>query len=338
VLAEADLLGVTAAGGLTGYSRTLLAGSAGTAEHALEAALPEPVDHFLLQPDLTVVVPGPPVPAMGVELGLVADLESTGGASVYRITERTVRRALDAGRSGTELAAYLTAHSRTPVPQSLTYLLDDASRRHGVLRTGTAGSYLRCEDEALLARVVADRATASLGLRLLAPTVVVSTAAVTDVLDTLREAGFAPAAESPEGDLVTLGVAPPRSGPRPAPRHAPSRGHTDPAALAAEQVRRIRSGDALAGMDSRVRTIAASIPGVTSANTMEQLRVAVREARLVWFGCAEADGSTTAHTMQPISLAAGTVRGYEKGRQGLASYPVHRITAIRVLDEDEEDR
>ena len=37
---------------------------------------------------------------MGAELALLADLESTGGASVYRITERSVRRALDAGRSG----------------------------------------------------------------------------------------------------------------------------------------------------------------------------------------------------------------------------------------------
>jgi hypothetical protein len=73
ILAEADVVGLTAAGGLTGYTRTLLAGSTGAAEHALAHALPEPVDHFLLQPDLTAVVPGPPEPAMGAELALVAD-------------------------------------------------------------------------------------------------------------------------------------------------------------------------------------------------------------------------------------------------------------------------
>src|SRR5206468_6854334 len=70
---------------ISGYSRTLLAGSAGAAEHALARALPDPVDHFLVQPDLTLVVPGPPEPAMGAELALLADLELTGGASVYRI-------------------------------------------------------------------------------------------------------------------------------------------------------------------------------------------------------------------------------------------------------------
>ena len=335
ILAEADLLGVTAAGGITGYTRTLVSGAAAAAEHALELALPEPVDHFLVQPDLTVVVPGPPEPDLGVELGLVADLESTGGASVYRITERSVRRALDAGRTGAQLAAFVTARSRTPVPQALTYLIDDAARRHGVLRSGVAGAYLRCDDIALLDRVLAERGVASLRLRRLAPTVVITPAAVTDLLDTLREAGFAPAAESPDGQVVTLGVDPPRAPSRPAGRSVAVRAAVDPDAQAAELVRRLRSGDALVGADSRVQTIARDIPGVTSAATMETLRRAVREAQVVWFGAAEADGSSTAHTMQPISLAAGTLRGYERGHSGLASYPVHRITAIRILDEDE---
>jgi XPB/Ssl2-like helicase family protein len=246
-----------------------------------------------------------------------------------------VRRALDAGRSGAQLAAFVTAHSRTPVPQALTYLIDDAARRHGVLRAGVAGAYLRCDDTALLDRVLAERGTAALHLRRLAPTVVVTAAPVTDLLDTLREAGFAPAAESPDGDIITLGVEPPRAPSRPAGRSAVVRSVVDPDAQAAELVRRLRSGDALVGADSRVQTIARDIPGVTSAATMETLRRAVREAQVVWFGAAEADGSTTAHTMQPISLAAGTLRGYERGRSGLASYPVHRITAIRILPEDE---
>ena len=150
ILVEADRLGLTAAGGLTGYSRTLIDGSAAAAEHALARALPDPVDHFLVQPDLTVVVPGPPSAAIAADLALVADLESTGGASVYRITERSVRRALDAGRTGEELQAFVHRHSRTPVPQALQYLIDDVARRHGVLRAGVAGAYLRCEDVALL--------------------------------------------------------------------------------------------------------------------------------------------------------------------------------------------
>ena len=349
VLAEADVLGVTAAGGLTGYSRTLLAGAltapstatgpapgaAAAAEHALDAALPDPVDHFLLQPDLTAVVPGPPESSMGAELGLVADLESTGGAHVYRLTERSVRRALDAGRSGEQLLAFVEQRSRTPVPQALRYMIDDAARRHGVLRAGAASSYLRCDDASLLTRVLADRAVDSLNLRIIAPTVVISDAPVNRVLDALRTAGYSPAAEAPGGALITLGADAPRAPNRPAARSIVSRAVGDSDAQLVEAVRRMRSGDALAETAHLVPPVAAQIPGVTSAATMELLRRAVREDQLVWLGMAEADGSATAHEIHPISLAAGIVRGYERGRDGLVAYPVHRITAVRLVAEED---
>jgi len=336
ILAEADVLGVTAAGGLTGYSRTLIAGSSAAAEHALARALPDPVDHFLVQPDLTVVVPGPPTPAMGAELALLAVLESTGGASVYRITERSVRRALDAGRSGEQLAEFVQQHSRTPVPQALSYLIEDAARRHGVLRAGTAASYLRCDDEALLARVLADRHVYALGLRLIAPTVLVSEVPVARLLEGLRTAGYSPAAEGPGGALVTIGVEAPRAPTRPAARLVSARGAADSDAQLAELVRRMRAADALAEASRRVHPIAAQVPGVTSAATMELLRRAVREEQLIWLGVAEPDGSATAHELRPISLAAGYVRGWEAGNDKLVAFPVHRITAVRVLDDHDD--
>ena len=349
ILAEADVLGVTAAGGLTGYSRTLLAGAltapstatgpaagaAAAAEHALDAALPEPVGHFLLQPDLTAVVPGPPESAMGAELALVADLESTGGAHVYRLTERSVRRALDAGRTGEQLLAFVELRSRTPVPQALRYLIEDAARRHGVLRAGAAASYLRCDDQALLTRVLADRAVEALSLRLIAPTVVVSDAPVNRVLETLRAAGYSPAAEAAGGAMIALGADAPRAPHRPVARSIVSRAVGDSDANLLEAVRRMRSGDALAETAHRVPAVAAHIPGVTSAATMELLRRAVREDQLVWLGMAEADGSATAHEIHPISLAAGMVRGYERGHDGLVAYPVHRITAVRLVAEED---
>jgi hypothetical protein len=336
ILAEADVLGVTAAGGLTGYSRTLLAGSGAAAQRALTSALPDPVDHFLVQPDLTVVVPGPPLPDLGAELALLADLESTGGASVYRITERSVRRALDAGRSGEQLAQFVAEHSRTPVPQALTYVIEDSARRHGVLRAGAAAAYLRCDDTALLARVLADRHVEALGLQLIAPTVVVSDVPVNRLLEGLRAAGYSPAAEAPGGTLVTLTVDAPRAPTRPPARSIVSRGGAGSDAQLTELVRRMRAGDALAEAGRRVSPIAAQVPGVTSAATMELLRRAVREEQLIWLGVAEPDGSATAHELRPISLAAGYVRGWEDGSDKLVSYPVHRITAVRVLDEDDE--
>lgn len=337
VLAEADLLGVTAAGGLTGYSRTLLGGSRTVAEQVLSSVLPAPVDHFVVQPDLTVIVPGPPTPELAAELSLTAELESTGGASVYRLTEASVRRALDAGRSGTDIAGMITQRSRTPVPQALSYMIDDLARRHGTLRSGTAASYLRCEDESLLARVLADRDVATLQLRRIAPTIVISPAPVARVLDVLRAAGFAPAAEAADGEVIALGTELPRAPARPAIRAARSRPGVESSAQLTELVKRVRSGDALTELSRRVPAVAQQVPGVTSASTMGMLRDAIREGRRVLLGVAEADGTATRHTLLPISMAGGYVRGQQAGRSGLAAFPLHRITAATVIDDTNTD-
>ena len=168
-------------------------------------ALPAPIDHFLLQADLTVVVPGPLERDLADELAAVAD--------------RRIRRRGDglpgqrADRSGVPLTpaappatlhSLFAKHSKTPVPQGLTYLIDDVARRHGQLRVGMAASFVRCEDPALLAQAVAAPAIERLDVRLLAPTVAVSQAPIAEVLAALREAGFAPAAEDSAGAIVDV--------------------------------------------------------------------------------------------------------------------------------------
>ncbi|RQW94982.1 helicase-associated domain-containing protein, partial [Micromonospora globispora] len=213
VLAEAAQLGVTGLGALTSYGRLLLAdvteadergtddplgvhsdaesGEPSTAVRALDALLPAPVDHFLVQADLTVVVPGPPDPALAGELEVVAEHESAGGASVHRVTTASVRRALDAGYSADDLHALFRRRSRTPVPQGLSYLVDDVARKHGGLRVGSAGGYVRSDDEALLTEVLADRRLESLAFRRLAPTVLSTPYQVNRMLTALRDAGYA---------------------------------------------------------------------------------------------------------------------------------------------------
>jgi antitoxin (DNA-binding transcriptional repressor) of toxin-antitoxin stability system len=337
ILSEADQIGLTAAGGLAGYSRTLLAGSRAVAEQVLTDAMPAPVDHFLVQPDLTIVVPGPPTADLAAELALTAELESTGGANVYRVTESSVRRALDAGRSGADIAALVADRSRTPVPQALQYLIDDLSRRHGALRSGAATAYLRCDDEALLTRVLADRDLGGLQLRRIAPTVVVSPAPVTRVLDLLREAGYAPAAESPDGELISLQDELPRAPSRQPLRAVRAVGAPDPGTRLSELVQRIRSGDALTEMTRRVHPVAQQVPGVTSAATMSVLREAIRENRQVLLGVAGTDGQQTRHQLLPISMAGGVVRGQQPGDTGLRSFPLHRITAVSVLGDSPDD-
>ncbi|MEO9222313.1 MAG: helicase-associated domain-containing protein, partial [Mycobacteriaceae bacterium] len=130
--AEATIVGVLGRGALSRPGRALLDGQ--DAAPAMAAVLPPPVDHVLVQADLTVVAPGPLAGGLEQEIALVADVESAGAATVYRVSPKSVRRALDAGRSAAELHALFAQRSRTPVPQTLTYLIDDVARRHGRLR------------------------------------------------------------------------------------------------------------------------------------------------------------------------------------------------------------
>ncbi|MGH3933231.1 MAG: helicase-associated domain-containing protein, partial [Pseudonocardiaceae bacterium] len=229
---EATTLGIVALGAVSTAGRVLLTEGAAPATATLAATLPKPVDHVLVQADRTVVAPGPLEPELARQIGLVADVESAGGATVYRVSEATVRRALDAGRSAAELHELFRARSRTPVPQSLSYLIDDVARRHGQLRGGACAAFLRCDDEALLAELLAHPVAVRVALRGLARTVAISPLPLTELLGELRSAGFSPVAENADGQLIDL-----RAGARRAPVRARApRPPALPRALSAEQL------------------------------------------------------------------------------------------------------
>jgi hypothetical protein len=215
VIDEAELLGLTANGALSTAGRLAASGDADAAATALARWAPAVTTRFVVQADLTAVATGDLDGAVRRELDLLADVESKGAATVYRFSEASVRRAFDAGRTAAETEAFLDRHAERGVPQPLRYLVADIGRRHGRVRVGTARCYLRCDDPALLAEIVRVKKTASLGLRQLAPTVLLSDATPEQLLDTLRKAGYLPVQETPDGAVVEV-----RHGPRraPAPR------------------------------------------------------------------------------------------------------------------------
>lgn len=262
-LNESELLGITGRGALSSQARALLEDGPDEAAARLAPLVPEPLDHVLLQADLTAVAPGPLNRPLAEMLSVLADIESKGGATVYRFTPGSVRRALDAGQAATDLHAFLAAHSRTPVPQPLSYLIDDVARRHGHLRIGAASAYVRCDDEAVLNEILADKRSANLRLRRLAPTVLAAQTDPASLLEGLREIGYAPAAESAEGDvLITRAGArrtPPRSAPAPVPEGPPVPDDT----LLGAAVRAIRAGDTAATVvrkDGTEVPVAGSLP------------------------------------------------------------------------------
>lgn len=215
VLEEAATLGVTSGGALSAPARALLAGDESLAKVAAEGLLPPPTTRVTLQADLTALAIGTLSPALAAELHLAADVESKGAATVFRFSEVSIRRALDAGRSAEGLLQLLDDHATKGVPQPLAYLISDVGRRHGAVRAGQASSYLRSDDPALLAQALRSRRAAALGLRQLAPTVLVAEAPVAQVLAALRADGLLPAEEGADGAVVS--AQPPTQRAHPAP-------------------------------------------------------------------------------------------------------------------------
>ncbi|WAC54311.1 helicase-associated domain-containing protein [Gordonia sp. SL306] len=337
-LREARELGVVAHGSLTAVGRAAITGDHDEIESsvltAMRAALPEPVDHFLAQADLTLTVPGPMTADLAEQVELVADLESGGAASVYRVSEASVRRALDAGRSSSELLTLFTAHSRTPVPQSLTYLIEDVARKHGQLRVGVASAFVRCEDPTTLAAVLRSDAADHLALRALAPTVAVSQADVREVIDRLRAAGFAPAGEDSTGTVVDLRergsrvtVARQRRQPQPR-RPVPS-----PDQLRTV-VARLRSQDRAATARPADRATSATpvraSGGGESATALIQL--ALRVNRRLRVDYVDAHGSASRHVVTPRTLGAGQLVAIDSGTEDEQHFSLHRITSVELLE------
>ncbi|MFK4145845.1 helicase-associated domain-containing protein [Streptomyces sp. NPDC004065] len=314
------------------------AAAGATAARLLAPLLPEPLDHVLLQADLTAVAPGPLQRPLADTLSVLADVESKGGATVYRFTPASVRRALDAGRSAADLHAFLAAHSRTPVPQPLAYLIDDVARRHGHLRVGAASAYVRCDDDAVLNEILADKRSAALRLRRLAPTVLAAQADPGTLLEGLRAMGYAPAAESAEGDVLVARAdshrTPPRTPPEPVPEGPPP----PDATLLAAAIRAIRAGD-LASTAPRkpVSTPAAGgeLPRTSSAETLATMQAAVLTGEALWIGYVNAEGAASQRVIAPIRVEGGFVTAYDHTADEVRTYPLHRITGVAELADDQ---
>lgn len=321
-LAEAARLGVTGLGGLPAAGRTLLAGDRDAALAALGPLLPAPVDHVLLQADLTAVAPGPLESGLARRLHAVADVESRGGATVHRFTPASVRRALDAGWTAAEVHELLAAASRTPVPQSLAYLVDDVARTHGSVRVGHAEAFLRADDEAALAELLHHPRADGLGLRRLAPTVLVSTLPLDVLLPRLRELGAAPVVEAPDG---TVHVARPDAvrARRPRGRRPEGADEARRVAQVSAVVSAVRAGDRAGA--SR----AAPDARLSPAEALARLREAAEHGRSVCIAYVDNHGATSERVVDPRRVDGGRLTAYDHRSESSRDFAVHRITGVR---------
>lgn len=345
VLREAEWLGVTGRGGLTSAGRALIdldvpgdADVEESAQHvsavveAIKPALPRPAPGVMLQADLTAIAPGPLEPAAASVMRRVADVESRGGATVFRFSTASVRRYLDAGHSPQETLDALRDIAITPLPQPLEYLISDVARRFGQLRVGSVGSYVRSSDDGQLEIVLADSSLAHLQLRRLSDNVLVSPLPATNVLDALRAAGQAPVAETSDGGVVVrVGQAPRATTPRR--RNSPltvSRLSADEAAGLAETLL-AREGESAPPTNNGPR-----IPSSDPTVTLTTLDDAAAEQVPVWIGYVDASGDIKRTLFRPERIEGGRVIGQvgdatsaaDANKTRTQSFSIHRITGV----------
>jgi hypothetical protein len=320
LLEEAQQLGLVGRGALTAPGRVVIDGSDDAVAIATMArALPKPIDHFLVQADLTVVVPGPLERQLAEELSTVASVESAGSAMVYRVSEPSIRHALDIGKTADELHTLFDKHSKTPVPQGLTYLIDDVARRHGQLRIGMATSFVRCEDPTLLAQAAAG--AQHLGLRVLAPTVAISQAPIGEVLTALQDAGFAPAAEDATGTIVDIRARRARvAAPQ---RYRSRRSIPQPSSETLSAVVAVLRKVTTAPFDS-VR--------IDPAVAMSLLQRAAREKDTVLIKYVDAAGVATQRVVSPITVTGGQLVAFDSASSRARDFAIHRITSVMTAD------
>jgi len=317
ILREAEWLGITGQGAISSFGKALISGT----DLGVQAALPSPVDHILIQADNSAIAPGPLTVEVANEMGTLADIESRGGATVYRFTEGSIRRALDHGKTGESIRDFLKKTSKTPMPQPLEYLINDVAKRHGRLRVGQANSYIRCEDEGLIAQITHDKNLEDLRLRKLAPQVLIAEVEINELVTRLREASYLPAVENGTGILISApAIRRAKSRPRPPRVIVENSAPTEKIITAA--VRALRAGEKATSHKPR------EVPRTTANETLDLLNQFIDEQATITIGYADSNGGVSNRLIDPLSISLGTLVARDHATGEVAQFRIPRITGV----------
>ena len=297
-------------------------------EAALAADLPAAVEMILVQSDLTAIVPGRPAPELAALLERTSVVESRGGALTVRFTPESVRGALDVGYRAEEITQEIGRYSPTPLPDSLSVLIQDAARHHGAVRVRAVSALLRIGDEATAAGLLAEPRLRDLGLDQVAPGILVATASAGQVLRELRATGLAPVTEDASGHLV-VGPATAQQARRAPEPTRPGSEHS---------VRRRRPGrrelTTLVGR-LRVGQEALQAAGETAVATdpvhaLAVLRQAQSSRSRLRLSLAGPDGAVQERQVRVMAVEPGRVRLRDVVRETELTVAVHRIVSVEA--------
>ena len=319
---EAELLGITGGSTPSTPGTALLVDGPEAATAAMAELFPAEVDKVYLQPDLSIIAPGPAAsPRSTTGCAAMAEVETRGLASSYRVTAGSVTRALIAGRDRAGDPRVPRRRSRSPASRSRSSTCSPTPpQRFGTLRVGAIdparptpmarmparAAYVRSDDAALLGQLVVDPGLAPLALRRSGEhRIVTPLRRRRAVLDPRRRA-------LPGGRRGCRGRACVVAAPRAAGR------------------RRVRAERRHRGDPDRSasRAVAAGEPEETSqAWLARQLELAIRNKLTVTVAVRLPDGTETDYLLEPAALAGGRLRARDRRADIERTLPLSSITA-----------
>jgi len=146
-------------------------------------------DEAVVQADHTIVAPPDLNPDVAARLVRIADIESDGGAQVYRLSESLVTTAVQNGDNPDEICRFLEQLSPVPIPDTVRRLVEDAAKRVGKVKVMAATTVVVTTDPADLITACAVKVAK---LEAVAPTVAITNVAAAKVRAALERRGLAP--------------------------------------------------------------------------------------------------------------------------------------------------
>lgn len=331
IVAEAELLGITGRGVVSRFGVAIHAAAApvdpadpGTDEAVAQVAggmLPPEIDRVVVQADLTVVAPGPLAPSLAAAIAAFAEVESTGGATVYRISVASVEGALDRGWTADRILDVLRDASDLPLPQPVAYLVRDTATRHGRIRVGEATSYVVTEDGAAADVVVGALAKAGIDAVRIAPTVVVSRRGAGGVVAAIRAAGVAATVTNPDGTASGPRIdvlAPPPRPPAPLADLDPARAHALAVVLGAAESPR----------EDLDIPPAPEVPRMHPAQVQAALARSLLADGRLWLRYADNAGMDTVYLVTPLHLASGVFEALDAASAAPRRFALTRVIGV----------
>ena len=167
-------------------------------------ALPPWDDTWIVQADRSILAPPNAHPEALMDLWQVAHLESNQGASQFRVTAESIAAAFNRGLKPAEIRKRLEKRSRVPLPPTVERLVGDQEQRYGRIKVGTARTYVRTDEPALLEELRRNSKLRGLDWQEVAPGVAFVVGSDPNaVLDTLRRAGYLPVMDAAKNSKAT---------------------------------------------------------------------------------------------------------------------------------------